>query len=1197
MGVTWTPEQKKVIDLRDRNILVSAAAGSGKTAVLVERIKERILDETHPVDIDQMLVVTFTNAAAAQMRERVGLAIEKEMLDNPSNIRLQQQLALLHNAQITTIDSFCLYVIRNHFHEIDLEPNFRIADEGELKLMKQDVLERLLEKKYEEGNDAFLQLADIYTSGRSDDGLKELILQLYGYAQSYPWPKKWLADAVRAYQMSTVEELGNSASMDSLMRYIRHMLTGILQKLEQCLDICLSGDGPDMYEKAVASDRAQIAELAGCETYQEFYEQIRLIDFMRLASSRGFDGDPQKLAYVKEARDSWKKTITKMREKYFFLNTTDTIAQMKRLLPVAVSLVELTDEFSDALAAKKREKNIVDFGDLEHFALQIFRDKDTQNPTDTAKEFQRAYAEIMIDEYQDSNHVQEEILTAISRESAGENNLFMVGDVKQSIYRFRLARPELFMEKYDSYTLIDSQKQRIDLSKNFRSRDEILEFANDIFAQIMHKSLGNVEYDTAAALYPGANYPKMQGMYEPEILLADSEDELLADMEETGKVELEAMLLADKIRDLKKNQLVLDEKSGQLRNVNYSDIVILLRSMSGYADVFTKVLMEHGIPAHTTSKTGYFATLEVQTILNYLRILDNPLQDIPLAAVLKSPIGGFSDEDLARIAISNKEAMFSAAFFAGMREKLFDEKLQKQAETFYATYESLRNEVSDRPIHELLMDLLDRTRYKELVAAMPAGRQRQANISMLIEKAIAYEGTSYRGLFHFIRYIDELQKYDVDFGEADLVSENEEAVRIMSIHKSKGLEFPVVFVSGLGKQFNRQDARSRMILHPNLGIGLDEIDSDRRLRVPTLQKRILAGESELENLGEELRILYVALTRPKEKLILTGVKKKALEWLENERVAFSKDTKMSFLDISDADCYLDWVVPALLSYGDKYSVRVIGISDMVVEEIKEQVQEEELQQMEDSWQSSAPEEVFQFVTERLSYQYPYQKSVDLKMKYSVSELKHRAMRRKALEEELDTVPAFLEEAQVVPYIPAFAGDVKETVNQGAMRGTAVHRVLECLDFASLTEDELEEEIKIQMDEMLSEGKITEDMISLINLQSLRQFLESELAFRMRRAAKRGELFREKPFVLGQKEEELILIQGIIDVFWIEDDRIILLDYKTDRIRHSGQLIDMYQEQLNLYAQAIEATWNKKVGEKYLYSFSLHETIKLEEERK
>lgn len=1194
MSVAWTPEQQKVIDLRDKNILVSAAAGSGKTAVLVERIKERILDEKHPVDIDEMLVVTFTNAAAAQMRERVGIAIENEMLQNPSNQRLQQQLALLHNAQITTIDSFCLYVIRNHFHEIDLEPNFRIADEGELKLLKQDVMERLLEKKYGEADSDFLQLADIYASGRSDEGLKELVLQLYGYAQSYPWPKEWLKDAVHAYQIETTEELLEGPAVAGLMQYAGQILEGIVQKMERCLAICQSGDGPQMYEKTIASDREQIRKLCECRSYEALWEQIRLIDFARLATSRGFDGNPQKQDYVKNARDAWKKTIGKLREKYFLLPAGQSAKQLQRIRSVADALIWLTEEFSDELTARKRDKNIVDFGDLEHFALQIFIHPQTKEPTDTAREFQRAYAEIMIDEYQDSNYVQEAILRAISRESAGEQNLFMVGDVKQSIYRFRLARPELFMEKYDTYSLDDGPNQRVDLHRNFRSRDEILEFTNDVFYRIMHRTLGNVEYDTAAALYPGAAYPAVKGMYEPEILLSDSEDELLTDLEGADKIELEAMLIADRIRRLMGEQLVTDRDTGELRKAGYGDIVILLRSLSGYAATFTKVLMDAGIPAHTTSKTGYFCTLEVQTILSYLRILDNPLQDIPLAAVLKSPIGGFTDEELALIAISDKEVSFSDAFFSGRLNGRFAEGLQQKSDNFYRTYEELRNEVSDRPIHELLMAVLEKTGYGELAAAMPGGKQRQANLNMLIEKAIAYEGTSYRGLFHFIRYIDELQKYDVDFGEADLVRENDDAVRIMSIHKSKGLEFPIVFLSGLGKQFNRQDTRSRMILHPQLGIGLDENDQERRLRIPTLQKRILAGQNELENLGEELRILYVALTRPQEKLILTGVKKKAADWVESMRTAYDTNDRLSFLDISDADCYLDWMIPAVMTYGAKYPVQITGIADLVVGEAKQQIQEAALEQEEANWRMPVSEEVRRFLEERLSYRYPYQDSVERKMKYSVSELKHRAMRKKAQEEELDTVPAFLE-PPVVPYIPAFMNG-KEEISQGALRGTAVHRVLECLDFTSLDTEQMEQEIQRQIAGMLETGKMTESMRELVNPQALRIFLESDVALRMREAAKRGELFREKPFVLGLREEELILVQGIIDVFWIEGDHMVLLDYKTDRIGQAVELVDRYREQLELYAKALQATWNKKVEEKYLYSFSLQEIIRIEEER-
>ena len=1215
MGVSWTPEQRKVIDLRKRNILVSAAAGSGKTAVLVERIKERILDKENPIDIDELLVVTFTKAAAAQMRDRVGLAIEKEMMEDPLNPRLEQQLALVHNAQITTIDSFCLYVIRNHFHEIDLEPNFRIADEGELKLLKQEVMEALLEEAYEEGSEEFIEMADIYASGRNDEGLKSLILQFYEYAGSYPWPGEWLLQCEEAYKVQTVEEMEDSPLIRCLLEYISHMAEGIKGKIEQALSICLEEDGPYMYQKALESDLAGIRRLLECESYGQIYAWMQQKDWVKLTAARGFAGSREKQEYVKSARNGWKSGIDSIQKKFFFADMESHLAQNQRMGRLVHTLVFFTIRFMERLSERKRDKNIVDFGDLEHFALEILVDQDTKLPTATAREFQNAYAEIMIDEYQDSNYVQETILRAISREQAGEHNIFMVGDVKQSIYRFRLARPELFMEKFDTYTTEDSENQRVDLHKNFRSRNEVLQITNDIFCKIMKRSLGNVEYDEAVALYPGASFPSAadagnsdflvdsakaasglaQGeMFAPEILVADGSEELLSDLEQGDKVTLEAKMIASKIRTLMEQQLVTDEKTGELRRLRYGDIVLLLRSPGGYGDIFTKVLMEAGIPAHTTSKTGYFSAPEVQIVLSYLRILDNPFQDIPLAAVLKSPIGGFTDEELARIRVTDREKPFCEAFFDGIREGLFEGELAEKAAAFFGTYQSLRREISDRPIHELLLAVLDTTGYDKLVAAMPGGKQRQANIAMLVERAIAYEGTSYHGLFHFIRYMDELQKYNVDYGEADLVSENEDAVRIMSIHKSKGLEFPVVFVSGLGKQFNRQDSRSRMILHHELGIGLEEVDLKRHLKLPTLTRRILANQGELENLGEELRILYVALTRAKEKLILTGVLDKAKERLSGYRVAYQDAESIDFVDLAGANSYLDWVLPALLSYGDTYPIQQISVADMVWQEAKRQTEEKLAEEEIQSDGEELSERLLDFVKERLSYEYPYQNTVDLQMKYSVSELKHRAMRALAQAEELDTVPAFLEKP-VVPYIPAFVDETakREEVSQGALRGTAVHRVLECLDFAAVREDKLPVDVKEQLQRMSAEQKVTKQMLELVNPRLIEEFLRSDVGQRMRRAAGRGQLYREKPFVLGMPEEELILVQGIIDVFWMEGNDIILLDYKTDRVKSGKQLAEMYQAQLALYARALEAVWGKQVTEKYLYSFALHEAVKLE----
>ena len=1190
MGVSWTPEQQQVINLRKRNILVSAAAGSGKTAVLVERIKERILDKEAPIDIDELLVVTFTKAAAAQMRDRVGLAIEKELEKDPLNPRLEQQLTLVHNAQITTIDSFCLYVIRNHFHEINLEPNFRIAEEGELKLLKQEVMETLLEEKYEAGDAAFIRLADIYATGRNDEGLKSLILQLYEYAQSYPWPGEWLADCEKSYEFSSVEEWEQGGLVGCLLDYVSHIAEGIKKKIQRALAVCQEPDGPYMYETAISHDLEAVQELAECREYDRIFAWMQQNEWAKLSSVRGFDGDKEKQEAVKQIRNDYKGLLDGIKKKFFFAPKEAHFRQNKRLAGIVHTLIELTLGFGERLAEKKRGKNIVDFGDLEHFALQILVDEETKQPTAAAWEFRQAYAEIMIDEYQDSNYVQEAILCAISREPE-EHNMFMVGDVKQSIYRFRLARPELFMEKFDTYTTEESENQRIDLHKNFRSRFTVLELTNDIFRRIMRRSLGNVEYDDAAALYPGADYPEMEGMFEPEVLLADNKEELAEEISQGDKAALEGELIAANIRRLMEQQLVTDEKTGQLRRLRYGDIVILLRSPSGYGDTIAGILMEHGIPAHTTSKTGYFSAPEVQTVLNYLRILDNPLQDIPLAAVLKSPIGGFTDEELAQVRIENKEASFAEAFLQGAKGGSFSGSLGEKAEAFYRDYRSLRNEISDRPIHELLLAVLETTEYERLAAAMPGGAQRQANLAMLVEQAIAYEGTSYHGLFHFIRYMDELQKYNVDYGEADLVSETEDAVRIMSIHKSKGLEFPVVFVSGLGKQFNKQDARSRMLLHHTLGIGIDEVDVERRLKLPALTKRVLANQCELESLGEELRILYVALTRAKEKLILTGVRENAADELARCGLEYGNAGELGYTDLAGASSYLDWILPALAGCDKKYIVRAVSAQELVEAEAKHQIEEQEWD--EDQEPVCVPETVKNFVEQRLSYEYPYQNTVDLQLKYSVSEIKHREMRRLAQAEELDAVPVFLDKP-VVPYIPTFITGVKEQeeVSQGALRGTAVHRVLECLDFAAVPETEIEAEVERQLEHMLSCEQITKEQLALVSPKRITTFLCSDVGRRMRLAAKRGQLYREKPFVLGKQEEEMILVQGIIDVFWMEDDNIVLLDYKTDRVRNGEQLRLMYQAQMDLYQEALEAVWNRRVTEKYLYSFALAEAVEV-----
>ena len=1265
MGVSWTTEQQQVIDLRNRNILVSAAAGSGKTAVLVERIVKIITDKNHPVDIDHLLIVTFTNAAAAEMRERIGNAIEKALDEQPGNEHLLRQLTLIHNAQITTIDSFCLYVVRNHFHEIDLEPNFRIGDEGELKLLREDVLGRVLEQNYEEPSEAFSDFVEGYASGRTDVALNEMILQLYEFSRSYPWPEKWLDSFVGAYRIETREELDRAEWLAPLTENICFVLKDCEQLLKQALAITQQDDGPDMYEKAVQSDLEKYDGLSRLTSFCELSGALSDIKYDRLASSRGFEGDPDKLELVKSLREQAKDVVKKLCKQYFFCSPEMMIEQLERTEPMLEEVVRLTKQFADEFAAAKRRKNLVDFHDVEHFALQILVDEETEKAKKTAEEFRDTFEEIMIDEYQDSNEVQETLLRSISREERGENNIFMVGDVKQSIYRFRLARPELFMKKYDSYSLEESTTQRIDLHKNFRSREEVLTCTNDIFYKIMARSLGNVEYDAEAALYPGASYP-VSADFIPEILLADSNDELLEDTELTDKKTLEAKIVAEEIKHLMKTQPVTDKAAGTLRAARYSDIVILLRSLSGWADSLVEVLNENGIPAHTVSSTGYFSTVEVQTVLSMLRLLDNPRQDIPMAAVLRSPMAGLTDEELAVLRLEDGSVPFHEAVLE-LAEGLYEEDGQKEIsdseadseadqkqgrnadgkkeddiETtahrkllkFYKKYRQLRQLVPDTPIHELIEIILRETGYGHYVAAMPAGSRRTANLNMLLEKAAAYEKTSYKGLFHFVRYIDELQKYDVDFGEADMVGENEDVVRIMSIHKSKGLEFPIVIVSGMGKNFNKQDTRSKMVLHPELGIGLDYMDGKKRIKSPTIAKKAIAKQIELENLGEELRVLYVALTRAKEKLILTGTLKDAAEKLEfyRQQANLSKaaDRPLSYLTREGASGYLDWILPAVLSYGDKYPVRIVEAAELVLDEVENQLeQNEDLTERIEEIEAADTQLVGQ-LKQRFSQRYPYQVDVLRKNKYSVSELKHRAMRERFEAEQEETVPAFLEEP--VPHSPLFIqreeSVEQETANRGALRGTAVHRVMECYDFAS------EKSVQEQMEAMEKEEKITADMRALVKEQTVADFVSSETGKRMALAQRGGALYREKPFVMGfteeelenygfgvgsntdsceniyektdseqekeeqkkvRHEEDLTLIQGIIDVFWIEKDGIVLLDYKTDRVQQAKELIDRYETQLKLYADALErvfAARKLKVKEILIYSFSLEQLITL-----
>lgn len=1208
MGTSWTKEQRQVIDARNRNILVSAAAGSGKTAVLVERIISRILDKENPIDIDKMLIVTFTNAAAGEMRERISQAIEDALEEDYENSHLQKQASLVHHANIMTIHSFCMTLIRNHFHQIDLEPNFRIAEEAELSLVKEDVLAEVLEQEYANRSKAFLRLVESFASGKTDLPLKEMIFQLYEYSMSYPWPVLWLESQTEHYRVNCVEELLEKDFMQQINAAVEMVLKDVLEVALKNIRLAEMEDGPVQYLECAKSDYEQIVYLLKSKNYVEYESAFRTLSFVRLSTKKQ-NCSEEKKEHFKENRNRYiKAPLQKLQETFFFAPPNIMYQRMRDMLPVMEELIRVTLEFHQLYEQRKRELNVVDFGDLEHFALKVLYKEGTNETTDAAKEYQKMFEEVMVDEYQDSNLVQDFLLHAVSKEEQGIYNQFMVGDVKQSIYRFRLARPEIFMDKYHTYETEQPGEnkniscQKIELHKNFRSRKTVLDFTNDIFYKIMQSDLGNVEYDEDAALYAGAEFVEVSGdepyNFDTEVWLSDLECEELEEIGITDKYELEANMIASRIRTLMKTQKVTDKKTGELRYVKCSDIVILMRSLTENASVLTEVLDQKGIPSHMISKSGYFQTLEIQTILNLLKVLDNPLQDIPLISILKNMIGRFTEEELSKIRIYGKGTYFYQCFF-GEKEEGIDAALHEKIEHTREQISKYRDLVTELPIHELLQYLLEDTGYLDYVTALPGGMQRRANVYMLLEQAMTYETTSYQGLFHFIRYIDKIQMYDIDYGEAEITGENDNAVRLMTIHKSKGLEFPIVIVAGMGKKFNTRDQRGNMVLHPEIGVGLSYIEAEKRQKATTLLKKLITYQSSLENLGEELRVLYVAFTRAKEKLIITGVVKGMEDLLEKtEQIVDTSQKALPFSLKSSAGCYLDWLLPALVSLSYKYPIYQMGAADFVTEEIEHQMGEEQAIQALFAGNDLSEEtrkRAKEYVRQQLSYGYPYVSETDRKVKYSVSELKHRAMDAWiAKEDEGIENLSFQEQKE--------EKEKRFHPSEGALRGSATHRAMECFDLARLVDagwEEMDVLLQEEKKRLMDEGRMDTESANLLIMDKIKHFYGTSLAKRMKQALEREELFLEKPFVMGRPASEIeaeddsdtmILIQGIIDAFFIEDDEIVLLDYKTDVVKNSGELREKYKKQLELYATALEANFNKRVKEKILYSFYLEEEI-------
>lgn len=1299
MAVNWTEKQQKVIESRNRNLLVSAAAGSGKTAVLVERIIQMISEGKDPLDIDQLLVMTFTNAAAAEMRERIGAAVEQKIKERPEDEHLWLQSALVPQAQITTIDSFCLNVIRSHFNCLDIDPSFRIGDEGELSLLKSDVLGEMLEACYEEGGEDFALFVEQFGRGKSDRGIEDVILQAWQFSQSHPWPSQWLLQCMAELGEENIGEMEQSPWMEFLFGDTSCQMEELGAQLDAALMVCREENGPLAYEPMLASDREKlecIKRAATEKSFERLYQSLQSMSFDRLASIRGKDVDGEKKAFVTAARDRVKKAVAKCRDLYGAYGPREVVESILGTRGPIAQLLELAGRFDEAYRAAKRERNILDFNDLEHLALEVLYEEvpeeetgmpgnghPLRRPSPVADELSRQYEEILVDEYQDSNNVQEALITSISRERSGHPNVFMVGDVKQSIYRFRLARPELFMEKYGSYTVEEGPYQKIELQQNFRSRESVITSVNDVFYQIMTRNLGGISYTADTALYPGAVFEEVGGEdlegfggdaggaereflggeaggedlegfdgdaggpereflggeegnegltagTPTELLLVDTGVQALKLLDEDAldytARELEARMAAGRIRELvsrDKGLMVWDKAKGIYRRARLGDIVILLRSMAGWSEVFVNVLMNEGIPASAQTRTGYFNTVEVETVLSLLSVVDNPMQDIPLAAVMRSPIVGMNDEEMAwmmarykRNSKKGQDRGIYAAWMMWVDENLESignipeetaTSIKKKLADMWVLLKDLRGEARHLPIHQLLYYVYRKSGYYDYVSAIPAGEGRRGNLDMLVEKAAAYEATSYKGLFHFVRYIERLKKYDTDFGEASGAGEQDRTVRIMSIHKSKGLEFPVVFLAGMGKRFNRQDAYGRILLDADLGAASDYLDLDLRVKAPTLKKQALKRRMELETMGEELRILYVAMTRAKEKLIMTASDKsletKRSKWMDDMRVG----GKIPYTILSTAGSCLDWVLMALPAVPESHiQVTWVQARDLIGEEVSRQVvrrmTKDDLLAVD---RSRVYDRVAGEAFERaMNYRYPYMDDTELYAMISVSELKKQSQIGR--EEEAIGTPGTGMEGAGIEDLLGTKGLGKEkpgVPGMGARRGTAYHAALEHISFQDMHSME---DTRQALCVLVEKGFLDQESRDLINERDIWAFLQSPLGRRMAEAQAQGRLCKEQQFIIGiparemgrGSSEELVLVQGIIDAYLEEPDGLVLIDYKTDRVpgaagdQGGAMLAERYRVQLEYYDRALTQLTGKMVKERIIYSLALQQSIEV-----
>lgn len=1207
--VKWTNEQLQAIQEKNSNILVAAAAGSGKTAVLVERIIHKIIDEQ--MDIDKILVVTFTNAAASEMRERILEAIYKKLEENPENVHLQRQIILLNKASICTIHSFCLDVIHNHFYEIDLPSNFKIADTAEIDLLKQEVLDDLFEQKYTENDKNFIELLENYTNYRGDEALQELVLKIYKFIQSSPFPIKWLQEKL---ELLKIEDKDISQTIWG--KLIIQTVDDDIQESIMQLEVTKSKMAlyPEMtkFYQTISEDIINLQDLQKYNSWDELYIKLLNFNFSKWPVDKKVINDLKEDS--KEIRDKVKKHIKEKTAKLLSCSQEQAVKDLKIITPILEKLSNLITEFTKNFAEKKKEKNCIDFNDIEHFALKILLDENN-NPTEVAKKYKEKFEEIAIDEYQDSNLVQEAILTSISK----GNNIFMVGDVKQSIYKFRQARPELFLQKYDEYKNKEEKTQednlKIQLFRNFRSRQNILNITNLVFETIMSKELGDINYNENEYLNYGANYPEPEeiknyaGIAELDIIDLKEDESITAfegeeDEEEQERVEddvLEAKFVANKIQELlNSNYMVFDKKQGY-RKIRPKDIVILLRATSNLSPIYEKELSDLELPVFSDTSGTYLDTVEIQTILSVLKIIDNPLQDIPLVVVLRSSICNFTDNDLITIRLTDRNCNFYEAL---IKTRLICEgDLKNKIESFLEKLEKWKSISQYMPLDEFIWQIYLDTGYYQYVGLLPNGAMRQANLKTLFEKAKQYEKASFKGLFNFIQFIDKLKKQNGDLASAKLIGENEDVIRIMSIHKSKGLEFPVVFLCNSHKKFNMQDLNDNILLHQDIGFGPTIMDTTRKIKYSSIAKDAIKLKMKQETLSEEQRILYVALTRAKEKLYITGRSKDFTKYVQDKNKVLemyeSENIKLDAKLMKKANSYLDWIMYVYLfnqgrtitlkgeSYklSDIITLNVSNKKDLLKALAKEEVVEqidlkEKIEQILKNKSDEENKKSEQALKELLEWKYDYIVDTTLPTKSSVTKIKQEKIK---LEEMLKGIES--EEVEYKKsYTPKFMQEDKKI--SSAEKGTLVHLCIQRLD--ERKDYELKD-IQNMILNLVEKEIITQNEADAIDVNLIYQYTKSQLFEELRKAK---EVHKEQPFYINipakdvvseaENSKKNILVQGIIDLYYIDkNDNLVLIDFKTDYISNEPnakeKILDKYKVQLEIYKTALEQALNRKTS--------------------